>query len=110
MRITIQTEGEDVTTEKAESAVPSEQESPGAAAPPPEVAARAAAQGALSAGPAPAELGSEGTASFIPTGPGTPETSLELSTAAEGDVSAGAAPSFSADVTEIEIGEEEEES
>jgi hypothetical protein len=109
MRITIQTEGEDVTTEKAEPAAPSKQETPGAGAPPAEVAARAAAEGALSAGPAPAELGTEGTASFIATGPGTPETSPEPITAGEGDESAGAAPSFSANVPEIEVEEEDGE-
>jgi hypothetical protein len=103
MRITIESDGEEVKASTAESGAP--QGASGTSAPPGEVAARAAAEGALSAGPAPAELSGEGTAPFTPA-PGTPETTPESRGADEGDQSAGAAPGFAADVTEVDVEEE----
>jgi hypothetical protein len=105
MRITIESDGEEVKTSTGESGTPSGQGAPGTSAPPGDVAARAAAEGALSAGPAPAELSGEETVPFT-SGPGTPETTPESRGADEGDQSAGAAPGFAADVTEVDVEEE----
>jgi hypothetical protein len=98
MRITIDTEGKEVTTS---TGAPGSGGDGGGApeSPPKDVAQRAAAQGALSAGPAPAEFGSEGTAPFVPT-PATPETSPEAGGTETGAQSAGAAPGFATQVSE----------
>jgi hypothetical protein len=63
-----------------------------AVAPPPDVAARAAAEGALSGGPAPADATAAGPIVFTGA-PGTPGATPTPQGAAAGE-SAGAAPQF----------------
>jgi hypothetical protein len=76
-------------------------------APPADLAARAAALGASSAGPAPTEAGIEGPVTFVAE-PGLPETTLEDVRGAAG-MSAGGAPEFAAGSVEVEEAQSAEE-
>ena len=78
-------------------------EEPAAAAPGPsqELAARAAAMDASSAGPAPADLGAEGPSLFVGD-PTAPETAPTRGHDASAAMSAGAAPAFATGVLEVE--------
>jgi hypothetical protein len=71
-------------------------------APPPEVAARAAAAGALSAGAAPAEVRGEQPPAFTPQ-PGTPGTTVEGQGEAQSGLAAGGAPDLGGQVEEVEV-------
>lgn len=65
--------------------------------PPPDLAARAQAEGAISAGPAPSMPALGGAPPFVPTQPGTPGTPVAGpdASSATADLPAGAAPGFS---------------
>lgn len=79
------------------------------ATPPAEVAARAAAEGALSAGPAPEPMRDEGgPTTFVPE-PGTPSTAQQVAPGAPEDASAGSAPDFALGTLDEELAEEEPE-
>ncbi len=103
MRIIIETEDGKKSSVQPEPTAGAEPEA--AAAPPPEVAARAAAIGAVSAGPAPEAMHGEGSAPFIPD-PGTPQTAPHDAIAA-GGTSAGPAPDFATGTLEAQEVEEE---
>lgn len=106
MRIIIETgEGEEKPSVQPEGAAEPE---PRAVAPPTDLAARAAAMGAASAGPAPAEAGVDGPSSFVQE-PGTPETAPDDARGESGSVSAGAAPDFAAGPLEVQQVEGEAE-
>lgn len=93
MRIIIETkDGEEKPTVQPRAAAEAETE---AVAPPSDLAARAAAMGAFSAGPAPPEAAVEAPTPFVGE-PGTPETAPEEARGAAGGMSAGAAPDFAA--------------
>jgi hypothetical protein len=78
------------------------------ATPPAEVAARAAAEGALSAGPAPEPMRDEGApTTFVPE-PGTPSTAPQVAPGAPEDASAGSAPDFALGTLEVDEEETEE--
>ncbi|HSI81486.1 MAG TPA: hypothetical protein VK919_12640 [Solirubrobacterales bacterium] len=101
MKIIIKTDEEEKPAARRERA-----EEPEAAAPPEELAARAEALGAASAGQAPAETRAEGPPPFVEE-PGAPETAPPTH-AVEGAMSAGAAPSLAIgepEVEEVEAGE-----
>lgn len=106
MKITIETEDGKSSVDMDQGGAVTQGETPETTAPPPEVAARAAAVGALSAGPAPSEARSEGPAVFIPQ-PGTPATTIEGQGGAPIDLAAGAAPDLASNVEEEEIFEDE---
>lgn len=105
MRIVIDTEEGKKPSVRGE---PTPEGEPGAAVPPPEVAARAAAIGAASAGPAPAAIRAEGSAPFI-TEPVTPAIGPEDVGEAAQNMSAGAAPGFATGPLETEQVEAEGE-
>jgi hypothetical protein len=115
MRIIIETkDGEEKPTiQPGPTPGPAAEAETGAVAPPLDLAARAAAMGAFSAGPAPPEAAVEGPTPFVQE-PGIPETALEEDRGAVGGMSAGAAPDFAAgplDAQEVEAeGEPGEES
>jgi len=101
MRIVIETD---------EGKGPSVQADPTAeagATPPTEVAARAAAEGALSAGPAPEPMRDEGPTTFVPE-PGTPATAPQVAPGAPEDASAGSAPNFALGTLDVDEEETEE--
>jgi hypothetical protein len=98
-------EGEDVTGITVGAAP-----GPQPLAPPAELAARAAAIGALSGGPAPSgppEGFTTGAPGFQPTAPGTPSSPGREETAAgaSSDLPAGAAPGAAGSVPGVEIEE-----
>jgi len=109
MRIVIETDEGKEPSVQGESAAGTGEEA--AATPPPEIAARAAAEGALSAGPAPELARGEGVpTTFLPE-PTTPATSPETGPDALEDASAGSAPDFAQGdlaVDEQEVEEEED--
>jgi hypothetical protein len=104
MRITIEGNDEEKGTSQGDLGAP-QGGGDTAASPPAGLVERAAASGALSAGPAPDEFGSTGAASFVPSGPGTPETAPAADSEVVGQP-AGAAPTFAAGVTEEKVEEE----
>ncbi|MGH2775957.1 MAG: hypothetical protein ACRDJT_11080 [Actinomycetota bacterium] len=104
MRIVIETDEGKEPSVQAEPSAGAE----AAAAPPPEVAARAAAEGALSAGPAPELPRDEGPIAFLPE-PGTPSTAPQLAPGAPEDASAGSAPDFALGALAVDEREAEEE-
>lgn len=116
MRITIETEdggkAQGVSTQADQAEVEGgTAEGDAAVSPPAELAARAAAIGAVSAGPAPSEMVNEGPVSFVEA-PGTPATAPQGGRTGAEDISAGGAPEFAAGEVhseEIEAGTEEEE-
>jgi hypothetical protein len=79
----------------------------GETAPPAEVASRAAAEGALSAGPAPEPMRDEGPTTFVPE-PGTPATAAQVAPGAPEDASAGSAPDFALGTLDVDEEETEE--
>jgi hypothetical protein len=99
MRIIIETEEGKKPSVQPEPTV--EAEAGAAVAPPRELAARAAEIGASSAGPAPVEMGAEGSAPFV-GGPGTPETAAYDDRSPAGSTFAGAAPDFAAGALEVD--------
>jgi hypothetical protein len=104
VRITIDIDGTPVSGDEGSGTTSiSGAEALEAAVPPPDVAARAAAQGAISAGPAPSDATAEGPAVFLPTTPGTPETAPTDSPAALAGQSAGAAPALLTGATLDEV-------
>lgn len=107
MRIVIETdEGKEASVQAEPSAAAGEDAAP---TPPPEVAARAAAEGALSAGPAPELPRDEGgPTTFLPE-PITPATAPQTGPGAIEDASAGAAPDFALGVLAVDEQEAEEE-
>lgn len=105
MRIVIDTEE---GKKPSVSGEPTPEAEPGAAVPPPEVVARAAAIGAASAGPAPAAIRAEGSAPFI-TEPVTPAVGPEDVGDAAQNMSAGSAPGFATGPLETEQVEAEGE-
>jgi hypothetical protein len=115
MRIVIETgDGEErPTIQPWPTPGPTAEAEPEAVAPPADLAARAAAMGAFSAGPAPSEAGVEAPTPYVQE-PGTPETAPEEARASVGGMSAGAAPDFAAGPLEAQRveaeGEPEEES
>src|SRR5215207_6122903 len=70
-------------------------------APPSDIAAHAAALGAASAGPAPADAAAEAPATFVGE-PGVPETAPDYPRATPGSSSAGAAPGFATGAVEAQ--------
>ena len=101
MRIVIETD-EGVTPKPSVHAEPGPQAET-TPAPPPEIAATAAALGAAPAGPAPSEAAGSEPTTFV-TQPVTPETAPDGGTS----TSAGAAPEFALG-TLVEVEEEREE-
>ena len=87
---------------------PTGAESGAVTTPPAEVAARAAAEGALSAGPAPEPMRDEGgPTTFVPE-PGTPSTAAQVAPGAPEDASAGSAPDFALGTLDVDEEETEE--
>jgi hypothetical protein len=107
MRITIETEDGEKVQKAAAPPEQAEAEGGPEVSPPAELAARAAAMGAASAGPAPAEMAADEPTLFIGE-PGTPETAPEAGTSGAQDMSAGGAPGFA--VGEVQVEEAETES
>jgi hypothetical protein len=107
MRIVIETdEGKEASVQGEPSAAAGED---AAATPPPEVAARAAAEGALSAGPAPELPRDEGgPTTFLPE-PSTPASAPQTGPGAIEDASAGAAPDFALGDLAVDEQQAEEE-
>lgn len=105
MRIVIETDEGKEPSVKAGPPPATEAE---AEAPPPEVAARAAALGASSAGAAPEPLGEEGAPTPFIAEPGTPATAAQLAPGAPEDASAGSAPDFALGALAIDEETEEE--
>lgn len=107
MRIVIETDEGKEPSVQAEPSAAAGEEAP--ETPPPEVAARAAAEGALSAGPAPELARDEGgPTTFLPE-PSTPATAPQTGPGALEDASAGAAPDFAQGDLAVDEQEAEEE-
>jgi hypothetical protein len=92
VRVTIDISGVPDSGDEASASASVQGRETETAAPPPDVAARAAAQGAISAGPAPSDAAADGPAVFVPSAPGTPETASPDGPQALAGQSAGAAP------------------
>lgn len=100
MRIVIETDEGKGPSVQAEPTATTEAES--AETPPADVAARAAAIGALSAGPAPEPLREEGAPTPFIAEPGTPATAPQVAPGAPEDASAGSAPDFALGTLEVD--------
>jgi hypothetical protein len=107
MRIVIETDEGKGPSVQAEPTATTVAES--AETPPPEVAARAAALGASSAGPAPEPLREEGAPTPFIAEPGTPATAPQVAPGAPEDASAGTAPDFALGILEVDEESAEEE-
>ena len=107
MRIVIEMdEGKEPSVQTEPTAAADAQE--GTTTPPAAVASRAAAEGALSAGPAPEPMRDEGgPTTFVPE-PGTPSTAQQVAPGAPEDASAGSAPDFALGTLDIDEEETEE--
>jgi hypothetical protein len=87
---------------------PTAADAEGGTTPPAEVASRAAAEGALSAGPAPEPMRDEGgPTTFVPE-PGTPSTAQQVAPGAPEDASAGSAPDFALGTLDVDEEETDE--
>jgi hypothetical protein len=107
MRIVIEMDEGKGPTVQADPTATAETAADGGATPPADVASRAAAEGALSAGPAPEPMRDEGApTTFVPE-PGTPSTAQQVAPGAPEDASAGSAPDFALGTLDEELAEGE---
>lgn len=95
MRITIESDDSAKVSGAAESPTTAPGETQQGSSPPEDLAVRAAAIGAVAAGPAPPDAAAEGPTTFVPE-PASAETAIEDARSAIGTVSAGGAPDFAA--------------
>lgn len=104
MRITIDVSGDPGSGDQGSVTTPNTSTAPSAdeTSVPPEVAARAAAEGGMSAGRAPAEAMTDGPAVFT-NEPGTPESTPTGGPTAPGGQSGGSAPAFLTGATLDEV-------